>query len=232
MNSTKKTTQRSDELEDGEPVTLRKKAEEALRKSILSGRYAPGDRLKEREIGQELNVSRTLVREALRQVEAEGLIEVVPNRGPVVAILSHEEAEEIYEVRGILEAQLCTGFASRASSAHMHALESAYYSLAQAAKDGDVSGTLTLSDEFYEAIAAGCGNRLLGHLLRQIHNRIVLLRRTSLSELNRLPETLYELTLIFEALKARDEIAAGKAALHHVRQASRAALRVLRNRRS
>lgn len=217
---------------DTPSTSLRRQAEDALRKTILSGRFVPGDRLKERELIELLNVSRTLVREALRQVEAEGLIEIVPNRGPVVAVLSYEEAEEIYEVRGILEAQTCTGFALRAQSEHMQALESTFNELAEAARQGDIPRTLTLSDTFYDIIAAGCGNRLLGNMLRQLHNRIVLLRRTSLSEPSRLPETLYELTQIFEALKARDELASGKAALQHVRQASRTALRVLRNRQS
>ncbi|AOB25320.1 GntR family transcriptional regulator [Bordetella genomosp. 6] len=218
--------------DDKASMPLRRQAEDALRKTILSGRFMPGERLKERELMELLNASRTLVREALRQVEAEGLIEIVPNRGPVVAVLSYEEAEEIYEVRGILEAQTCTGFALRAGSGHMETLARAFDALSEAARQGDIPRTLALSDTFYDTIAAGCGNRLLGNMLRQLHNRIVLLRRTSLSEPSRLPETLYELTQIFEALKARDEIAAGKAALHHVRQASRTALQVLRSRQS
>lgn len=211
---------------------LRHQAENTLRKAILSGRFTPGDRLKERELIELLGVSRTLLREALRQIEAEGLIEIIPHRGPVVAVLSYEEAEEIYEVRGILEAQACTGFALRASSAHVKALDDAFEQLTIAARKGDVPGTLSWSDTFYDIIVAGCGNRVLGGMLKQLHNRIVLLRRTSLSESDRLPETLYELTSIADALKARDEAAAGKAALHHVRQASRAALRVLRKRAS
>ncbi|WP_417221606.1 GntR family transcriptional regulator [Achromobacter spanius] len=217
-------------ITDTPSTPLRRQAEDALRKTILSGRFKPGDRLKERELVELLNVSRTLVREALRQVEAEGLIEIAPNRGPVVAVLTYEEAEDIYEVRGVLEAQICTGFALRARNEHMQSLAATFDELASAAREGDILRTVALSDTFYDIIAAGCGNRLLGSMLQQLHNRIVLLRRTSLSEPSRLPETLHELTQIFEALKARDEVAAGKAALHHVRQASRTALQVLRRR--
>lgn len=209
---------------------LRHQAEDTLRTAILSGRYAPGERLKERELVELLGVSRTLLREALRQIEAEGLIEIVPHRGPIIAVLSYEEAEEIYEARGVLEAQVCIGFAMRASSIQVGQLEAAFEKLAAAARQGDIAGTLAWSDTFYDTIAAGSGNRVLGSMLKQLHNRIVLLRRTSLSESGRLPETLHELTAIADALKARDEAAAGKAALHHVRQASRAALRVLRKR--
>ena len=93
---------------------LRKQAEESLRKAILSGRYDAGERLKERQLMESLGVSRTLLREALRQIEAEGLVTLVPNRGPVVSVLSYEDAEEIYEVRGILESQACIGFVLRA----------------------------------------------------------------------------------------------------------------------
>ncbi|MVW71516.1 GntR family transcriptional regulator [Bordetella sp. 15P40C-2] len=218
--------------EEGETISLRRKAEDALRKTILTGRYAPGDRLKERELMELLNVSRTLAREALRQVEAEGLIEIVPNRGPVVAVLSYEEAEEIYEVRGVLEAQSCSGFALRANSEQMRMLDSTFAELVEAGQKGDVPKAVSLSDVFYDVVAAGCGNQLLATMLRQLHNRIVLLRRTSLSVPNRLPETMYELTQIYDALKARDEVAAGKAALHHVRQASRIALKVLRDRQA
>ncbi|WP_454688534.1 GntR family transcriptional regulator [Achromobacter aloeverae] len=213
--------------EDAAP--LRRQAEDALRRKILSGELAPGDRLKERELVELLGVSRTSLREALRQIEAEGLVTLEPNRGPVVAKLGYEDAEDLYEVRGVLEEQACAGFAARATSTHMKALKQAFTELRRLALAGDVEGTVRLSDVFYDAIQDGCGNRLLGRMLTQLHNRIVLLRRTSLSEPDRLPETLVELTEIYDALIARDERAAAAASRHHVRQAARVALRVLRS---
>lgn len=207
---------------------LRKQAEESLRKAILSGRYDAGERLKERQLMESLGVSRTLLREALRQIEAEGLVTLVPNRGPVVSVLSYEDAEEIYEVRGILESQACIGFVLRASSGHVRRLEAVFARLQAAAEAGDVNATLELSGEFYDVILEGSGNKILSSMLKLLHNRIVLLRRTSMSEAGRLPETLDELTQMFNALRSRDESAASKASIHHVRQASRAALRVMR----
>lgn len=207
---------------------LRRQAEQTLRKAILSGRYDAGERLKERHLMQSLGVSRTLLREALRQIEAEGLVTLVPNRGPVVSVLSYENAEEIYEVRGVLEAQACIGFVLRASSSHVRDLQRVFSELKLAAEAGDVSRTLELSSDFYDVILEGSGNKVLSSILKLLHNRIVLLRRTSMSESGRLPETLDELTQMFNALCARDESAAGKASVHHVRQASRAALRVMR----
>jgi DNA-binding GntR family transcriptional regulator len=207
---------------------LRRQAEESLRKAILSGRYDAGERLKERQLMESLGVSRTLLREALRQIEAEGLVTLVPNRGPVVSVLSYEDAEEIYEVRGTLESQACIGFVLRASSNHVSQLQAVFAKLKPAAEAGDVNRTLELSGDFYDVILEGAGNKILSSMLKLLHNRIVLLRRTSMSEAGRLPETLDELTQMFNALCARDESAASKASIHHVRQASRAALRVMR----
>lgn len=212
-----------------EAAPLRRQAEDALRQRILSGELSPGDRLKERELVELLGVSRTSIREALRQIEAEGLVTLEPNRGPVVSRLSYEDVADLYEARGALEAQACTGFASRATSRHMLELRDAFGELRTLALAGDVEGTVRLSDRFYDAILEGSGNRLLKRMLRQLHNRIVLLRRTSLSEGGRLPETLAELTQIFEALVARDDRAAAAASRHHVQQAERVALRVIRN---
>ncbi|MBS0247828.1 MAG: FCD domain-containing protein [Proteobacteria bacterium] len=89
-------------------------------------------------------------------------------------------------------------------------------------------GTLSFSTTFYDVILTGGGNKVLSSILKLLHNRIVLLRRTSISEPNRLPETIAELTDIFDALCARYEAAAGKPSVHHVRQAARTALRALR----
>lgn len=210
---------------------LRKQAEEGLRKAILSGRYDAGERLKERQLMEALGVSRTVLREALRQIEAEGLVTLVPNRGPVVSVLSYEDAEEIYEVRGVLESQACIGFVLRASSAHVRKLEGVFADLKRAAEAGDVGRTLELSSDFYDVILEGSANKVLRSMLKLLHNRIVLLRKTSMSEPGRLPETLDELTQMFVALRARDEQAASKASIHHVRQASRAALRIMRKGR-
>jgi DNA-binding GntR family transcriptional regulator len=217
-----------DFIETETAMPLRRKAEDALREKIIAGYFSPGERLKERELIELLGVSRTSLREALRQIEAEGLITLAPNKGPVVAKLSYEQAEEIYEVRNTLEAQACLGFAERASSKQINQLRACFELLRKQALSGDVEGTVSLSSDFYEIILEGCGNSLLRSMVTQIHNRIVLLRRTSLSEADRLPETLAELTQIYEALIARDGHAAGVASQHHVRQASRVALRVMR----
>jgi DNA-binding GntR family transcriptional regulator len=85
------------------PNTLRRQVENALREAIMSGRFHPGQRLIERELCENLGVSRTSIREALRQLEAEKLICIVPHKGPTVASISLKEAEELYALRSVLE---------------------------------------------------------------------------------------------------------------------------------
>lgn len=207
---------------------LRKQVEHMIRNAIISGRFKPGERLRERELVDLFNVSRTSLREALRQIEAEGLVTLEPNRGPVVTTVGYEEAEEIYEARGVLEAQACSGFALKATSAQMRTLQEVFERMQAHARADDVEQTLLVKDEFYKVIFEGCGNRVIRSTLTQLHNRVMLLRRMSLSEPDRLPETMHEISQLFDALKLRDEQGAWKAAAHHIRQASRVALRAMR----
>ncbi len=207
---------------------LRRRIEDALRKSIISGQFAPGDRLRERDLIEMLNVSRTSLREALRQIEAEGLVAIEPNRGPVVTTVSYEEVEEIYEVRSVLEAQACSGFAERGSSIQMTELREIFSRMKICAKAEDVRKTLELKTDLYRIILEGCGNGLIGQLLSQLHNRVMLLRQTSMSEPTRMHEMLHEISTLLDAMQAHDSKAAWSISVHHINQAKRAALKVMR----
>src|SRR5271167_1412107 len=82
---------------------LRKQVLDELRQSIISGRLSPGERLVERELISMMGVSRTVIREALRQLESEGLVAIIPNKGPIVRTLTWEEAQDLYAIRAVLE---------------------------------------------------------------------------------------------------------------------------------
>ena len=82
-----------------------------LREAILSGAFSPGQKLVEKDLWQSLGISRTVVREALQHLQAEGLINIIPYKGPVVATLTLQDANELYEVRASLESLACAGFA-------------------------------------------------------------------------------------------------------------------------
>jgi DNA-binding GntR family transcriptional regulator len=99
------------------PETLRHQVEHVLRQAIVSGRLAPGARLIERELCESLSVSRTSIREALRRLEAEKLVRIVPHKGPMVAVMTRQEASELYAIRGLLEGFAAAGFTRHADDA-------------------------------------------------------------------------------------------------------------------
>jgi DNA-binding GntR family transcriptional regulator len=98
-----------------EAAPLRSQVVDLLRRAIVGAEFAPGERLTERVLCERFAVSRTVVREALRQLESEGLVTTVPQRGPVVAVLSAADAASLYEVRALLEALAGRAFAERAT---------------------------------------------------------------------------------------------------------------------
>src|ERR1700758_4152438 len=98
-------------------ATLRELALAKMRTAILDAHFRPGERLVERSLCEELGVSRTVVREVLRHLETEGLVDTIPNQGPIVAMLDAETAAEIYEIRALLEGDAAMACALRADEA-------------------------------------------------------------------------------------------------------------------
>lgn len=107
---------------DKEPATLRRKVEDRLRAAIATGHFRPGQRLVERELCEALGVSRTSLREAFRQLEADGLVVAVPHRGPEVASISAAEAAQLYELRALRESFAGRAFAERGSPEEAEAM--------------------------------------------------------------------------------------------------------------
>ncbi|MBI5071074.1 MAG: GntR family transcriptional regulator [Deltaproteobacteria bacterium] len=208
-----------------EAATLRLRVEEKLREAIASGRFRPGTRLIERELCTLLGVGRTSVREALRQLEAEGLIVTVPHRGPTVASITVEEARQLYEVRAALEGFAGRGCAEHATPEQVTRLARAVDAVEVAARKG--RGLVESKTAFYDALLEACGNGVVRQLLRVIHNRVTLLRATSMAQAGRLPESLAELRAIQQRIAARDPAGAEAACVKHIRNAARVALEVL-----
>ncbi len=101
---------------------LRQQVLDELRRAIIDGEIAPGSRLVERDLCARMGVSRTVVREVLRQLESEGLVGMIPHRGPVVRALSLDEARELYAIRAVLEGLAARIFATDASAAQVDRL--------------------------------------------------------------------------------------------------------------
>jgi DNA-binding GntR family transcriptional regulator len=202
---------------------LRKQVIDLLRGAITSFEYRPGQRLVERDLCERFDVSRTVVREALRHLEAEGLIELVANRGPVVSSTSPEDARALYEVREALEslaAQLC---AERATPVQKRALARALNRVKTAYRKADLSEQLYAKDEFYKALTDGAQNAVIASMLRTIQARVQMLRGLSLQVEGRLRESQTELQEVVDAIERGDPEAAGTLAANHVRNAGNAA---------
>ncbi len=206
---------------------LRQSVTESIRYAIALGHFNGGDRLPERSLCEMTGVSRTLVREALRQLESEGLIEVIPNRGPVVTRLSPAQAEGVYQVRIELEGLACQLFAERASEAQRQALHDAFKKLKKSLKDSEPLARLRAKNQFYECLMDGAGNQALGDSLRMLNARVMLLRATSLRAPGRTTASLAELAAMMQALDARNGKRARKLAEHHVRNAAKAAIALM-----
>jgi len=206
---------------------LRQSVTESIRYAIALGHFTAGERLTERALCEMTGVSRTLVREALRQLESEGLIEVVPNRGPSVTRLSAEQAEGVYQVRAELEGLACQLFAEHANDKQRAALNDAFRKLKRSFKDTDPLARLRAKNHFYDCLVDGAGNQALGDTLRLLNARVMLLRATSLRAPGRSAVSMAELAAMMEALDARDGKKARALAEHHVHNAAKAAIELL-----
>ena len=208
-------------------VSLKKQVVESLRTAIFNRRFSPGDRLIERELCEMLDVSRTLLREALSQLEAEGVVQIIPHRGPIVAVYSAEDAKSIYEVRAALEEMAGRCFVERATQSECKALETAFAEMKRSCTSKLGADHLTVKTKFYAALTTGAHNPVLVEMLRLIHGRVSMLRATTLAQPGRLAASLTELGNIVKAIKARDAEAAARACRLHVENAGAIAITIL-----
>lgn len=206
------------------PAPLRHQATESIRNAIAVGHFKPGQRLIERELCEMTGVSRTLVRESLRQLEAEGLIAVNANRGPAVVTLTRKQAADIYEVRALLEALVAENIVKNATSAQLSEFESAFEALRRDITNEAPLKRLLAKNHFYDCMIACAGNDALGSTLKMLNSRITLLRSASLQRPGRVKHSIAELEFLVSAIRRRDPIAAHAAATLHVRNAAAAAL--------
>lgn len=207
--------------------TLREMVLDKLRHAIMSFQLMPGDRLVERDLCDRLGVSRTSVREALRHLEAEGLVEHIGNRGPRVAVITLEDARDIYELRCVLESMVVQLFTQKANRRQMAELDQVWEALKETLREGDTHAIVAAVSDFYGVLYDGAGNRVAGQFLSQLQARINYLRATSMSQKERYRESFREMTRIVDAIKARDPVAAHEACVEHIRAASKTALAAL-----
>lgn len=203
---------------------LREQVVTVVREAILGFQLQPGQRLVERELVEQLGVSRATVREVLRQLAVEGLVTVVPQRGAVVTALSKEDAADLYEMRAALESLAVRRFVQRATPEHVAALRAAVGEIERTSSSPDPIEQLHSKDEFYRVLFTGSGSQPLQETLAGLQARVRLLRATSLSEPGRPAQAAAELGAVVDAVEACDADAAADACASHIQNAARTAL--------
>ena len=199
-----------------ESASLRERVASSLRDAILNGQLKPGQKLVERELCASLDISRTLLREVLPQLQGEGLIKTVAHRGPFVALIDAEEVREIYQVRRVLETLAVREFTRSASAQQLRDLRAQLSALKRPEAKGDLRNLLRAKAGFYGVLLDGCGNRVVKQTLQQLNNRMVLYKSLSLSVAGRLSGAIAELEAVVAAIEARDMDKAGHLAEVHI----------------
>ncbi len=212
---------------DHVPQTLREIAVERIRAAIVSGRFPSGLRLVERNLVDQLGVSRSVIREAIRYLEAEGLVEVLPRSGPVVATLDWERARQIYDIRLRLEAAAAADFARNADNAARARLAEALNLLQKAFESDDPQVLYDATTRFYEEIFTSAGHHIAWEIVHRLNGRISRLRALTLASTDRRVSGQARMQCIAEAILARDPDAAEHAVREHLTEAAQIAKRLL-----
>lgn len=207
------------------PLTRATRSEELqarLADAIVSGRLAPGAPLDEVQIATEYSVSRTPVREALRQLSSSGLVEIRPHRGAVVAKPDHQQLRDMFAVMGELEALCAAQCAIRMSSAGRQALDELHRAMAALVRDGDLDAYSRANIDFHVAIYRGSGNAYLADLTSATRRRLAPFRRAQFEGRDRLTNSHHEHGLVIQAIQRGDSERAAAAMRAHIARSAAA----------
>ena len=206
-------------MEEYQDHSLGGRVFQKIREDILNGIYKENDELRENTIGKELGVSRTPVREALRQLELEGLVTIIPNRGAYVTGISHKDIWDIYVIRSMLEG-LCARWAvEHITDAQLDELEETILlSEFQMKKESGFSAEqiAALDGRFHSILYEASGSRILGHVLTDFHNYVQTARRSSVVSEDRARKSIREHRQILRSIRDRDEEMAEQLANEHI----------------
>lgn len=198
-------------------------AYETLMEKVRDGTFLPGDRLREEDVAAQLSLSRTPVREALRRLEAEGIVEHRPRIGAVIRQLGHAEVVELYEMRVVLEKTAAEFAAKHGVEVEIDALEQLNDELRKETQNA--SRAAALNQKFHRGIYLAGRNRFLLEAARSLNNALLLLGPTTLRAPDRIEEVAAQHADILSALRAGDAEAAGRAAEIHLTTSLRARLK-------
>jgi GntR family transcriptional regulator, trigonelline degradation regulator len=212
---------------DRSPVTLRSLAVDRMRQAIVGGRFKGGERLVERTLCDQLGVSRSVVREAIRTLEAEGLVQAQGRSGPVVAVLDWDGARQVYDIRRLLEAEAAAACARIADAVVKDRLGVALTALERAFSDADQNRLYDATAKFYEVIFTSSGQTIAWEIVQRLNGRISRLRALTLATTDRRVSGPAHMARIAAAIAANDPGGAATAVRDHLHDAAQIARALL-----
>ena len=199
--------------------SLRGRVFNKLREDILSGKYQDHEELKEVAIGEELGVSRTPVREAFRQLELEGLIQIVPNKGAYVTGITAKDVKDIYMIRSSLEGMCARLATENITEEQLEELEENVYLASFHASKGHMEQMTELDNRFHHILYEACDSKMLEKMLQDFHQYVMRIRKKTLSTKERGIASNEEHRQIMEAIKAKNPDEAQRLANMHMNNA-------------
>ena len=199
--------------------SLRGRVFNKMREDILSGKYQDHEELKEVAIGEELGVSRTPVREAFRQLELEGLIQIVPNKGAYVTGITAKDVKDIYMIRSSLEGMCARLATENITEEQLEELEENVYLASFHASKGHMEQMTELDNRFHHILYEACDSKMLEKLLQDFHQYVMRIRKKTLSTKERGIASNEEHRQIMEAIKAKNPDEAQRLANMHMNNA-------------
>jgi len=202
----------------------REAAFEKIKEAIIKGHFKPGEKLVEQTLAQEMGVSRTPVREAIRRLEAEGFVVSIPRKGVVVSRADKEEIVQLYSIRAELEGLAARWAIENADEDDIRKLDEAISRMEETAASGDLDGVVQSNALFHDAIAQASKSRILCTLLKTLQDNIQRFRFQSLHLPGRPVAALAEHKEIVAAIKEKKAEEADRLLKEHLQNACAAAL--------
>ncbi|HYH01692.1 MAG TPA: GntR family transcriptional regulator [Bacillota bacterium] len=206
---------------------LRELVFESLREAIISGQLSPGERMMEIQLAEEMGVSRTPVREAIRKLELEGLVVMIPRKGAYVAGLSLKDVTDVFEIRGALEGLAAELAADRITEDELESLERYLVKISEDIEHGDLNRVVETDTDFHTILYQASRNSRLSQIINNLREQIQRFRTTSLSFPGRMKTALEEHRKIVEAISSRDGELARKLAKEHIENAENSLMSVI-----
>ena len=200
----------------GTEKSLRGQVFDKIRSDILNGKYKRGEELVESSIGKELGISRTPVREAIRQLELEGLVQLVPNKGAFVTGISEKDVRDIYLIRARLEGLAARMAAKNITPELLDAMEEMVVLSEYHAKKEHYEQVCEMDSKFHKLLYKASGSRILEHTLTDFHQYVQRVRMASIMKKRRMEKSNDEHDAILTAIREHDEEKAELVATRHI----------------